>query len=92
MTERAEILNEALEVVTKRQQVHGSPENSFATIAKLWSAYLEKVITPVQVAVMMNLLKVARQKDNPENKDNYVDGIGYLACAYELQKQREIGE
>lgn len=92
MNERAQILNEALEVVTKRQQVHGSPENSFTTISKLWSAYLEKVITPVQVAVMMNLLKVARQKDNPENKDNYVDGIGYLAYAYELQKQREMGE
>lgn len=92
MNERAEILKEALEVVTKRQQVHGKPENSFTTIARLWSAYLGTTVNPVQVAVMMNLLKVARQKDNPENKDNYVDGIGYMACAYELQKQREVGE
>jgi len=33
---------------------------------------------------MMALLKIARMKGNPNHKDNYRDGAGYMACAYEV--------
>jgi len=52
-------------------------------IARYWSNHLDAQITPADVGIMMTLLKIARMKGNPNHKDNYVDGAGYLACAAE---------
>ena len=41
-------------------------------------------VTPIDVGIMMTLLKMGRIKSNPYHQDNYVDGCGYLACAGEL--------
>lgn len=83
---RAEVLDTAKGYVTQdRQATHGAPEDTFPLIAALWTTYLNLgTITPDQVAVMMVLLKVARQRSNPHHPDNYVDGAGYFACAAEL--------
>lgn len=82
---RSDILKTANVAVNKdRQATHGKPERNFESIARLWTAYLEKEITPVDVGMMMILLKVARQKSNPAYEDNYVDMAGYSACAGEI--------
>ena len=85
MMKRAEVLDTAKEYVTKdRAQDHGDMEGNFTTIAKYWSNHLDHNVTPIDVGIMMTLLKMARLKGNPYHQDNYVDGCGYLACAGEL--------
>lgn len=82
---REAVLRTAIKYVTKdRQADHGKPENTFGLIAELWSAYLQAKVEPHDVAMLMALLKIARQQGNPGNIDNYIDLAGYAACAAEL--------
>ena len=83
---RSDILHNAIDIITNdRQATHGKPEDSFANIANLWSAYLDKTISTQQVAVMMALLKIARTKNNPNHLDNFIDLAGYAALGGELR-------
>lgn len=82
---RADILDTAKTYVTKdRASDHGDMENNFLTIARYWSVHLDHEVTATDVAVMMNLLKIARIKSNPNHPDNWIDGAGYMACGGEL--------
>ena len=86
-TTRTAILSEADKCVsTDRQKTHGPPESSFQKIADLWNAYLGQgsEISSVDVTVMMGLLKIARLRQSPDNKDNWVDLAGYAACGGEI--------
>lgn len=81
-----EILEEASKIVSgPRNETHGAPERNFATIAAYWSVYLQRGLTPRDVAVMMVLLKVARQSTGTTNIDHYIDMAGYSALAGELR-------
>ena len=84
---RSKILDEAKKCVCgKRQQDYGNPEDNFATIAKLWTAYCNEAIifTPADVAMMMALMKVARIKSGTGTEDSFVDLAGYAACGGEI--------
>lgn len=82
---RAEILDAAKSCVCgQREEDYGSPEDSFGLISKLWSAYTGCEFTPVDVAVMMGLLKMARIKGGRGTTDSFVDLAGYAACAGEI--------
>lgn len=82
---RERILARAKECVCgEREQDYGTPEDSFATIANLWEAYMGVKFTPTNVAVMMALLKVARLKESPKHMDNWIDLAGYAACGGEI--------
>lgn len=63
--------------------VCGSPEDNFAVIAALWTAYTGTDVTPKDVAMMMALLKIARAKAGSK-PDTYVDLAGYAACGAEI--------
>lgn len=87
---RQDILDAAMEIVAGKREEYGDPEDSFETIAELWSAYLRAAshrsdleIASTDVAVMMVLLKVARCVGS-QKIDNYIDMAGYAACAGEL--------
>ena len=85
MTTRADILDEAKRIVTEDRNIqHGEPEDTFGLIAAYWSAHLDHPVSAADVAVMMIQLKLARLKANPRNRDNWLDGIGYLACGAEI--------
>lgn len=85
---RQEILETAIKYVTKdRTATHGDPEDNFTTIAKFWALYLEQRgaikgmwLGPVDVAVMMVLMKIARILISPQHADHWVDIAGYSAC------------
>lgn len=82
---RRETLESAIKCVCgERQDQYGSPENNFATIAKLWSAYLGTDVSSVDVTMMMSLLKIARIKTGTATDDSFVDLAGYAACGAEL--------
>lgn len=75
------VLQEAEAIVNgARQAAYGPPENCFARIATLWSAYLDSPLTASDIARMMILLKVARSMGSPYNRDTAVDIAGYAAC------------
>ena len=81
------ILDEAQKIVEgSRQQEYGTPENSFSTIGKYWSAYLGREVSAQDVAMMMVLFKVARES-NQHKRDNLVDIAGYTACAATLHPE-----
>lgn len=83
---RASILETARKCVCgEREGEYGTPENSFSTIARLWSAYCEdRDFAAYDVACMMALLKIARIIRSPGHMDNWVDLSGYAACGGEI--------
>ena len=85
---RKELLEKAMQATTERAVQHGKPENVFARIAGLWSAYLGKELTATDVALMMTLFKVARAQGNPGNEDTWVDIAGYAACGAEIVSEQ----
>lgn len=83
---RTELLEKARKTVYgDREQDYGSPENSFQRIAEFWAAYLNQQITPVDVAAMMSLLKLARVAEGHAKEDSWVDLAGYAACGAEIE-------
>ena len=82
---RVDILDNARAIVTgEREKQYGKPEDNFAIIAELWGAYTGYKFSPVDVAMMMVLLKVARIKTGVGTVDSFVDLAGYAACAGEI--------
>ena len=81
----------------KRDREHGDKVINHANIAALWQGYVDSrlheyeraketgpLIRPIDVALMMALLKIARTQAGAPNPDDYIDGAGYLACAFEI--------
>ena len=94
---REEILDGAKACVLKdRDDQYGAPEDSFGCIAELWTAYLKAQVpalcgelspvdvSPVDVAAMLALLKIARIARSPCKADNWIDLAGYAACGGEV--------
>ena len=84
---RADILKRAEECVCgHREQDYGSPEDNFQAIADLWTGYFKGEIeyTPVDVAMMMALMKIARVHTGTATDDSFVDIAGYAACGGEI--------
>ena len=82
---RKECLDEAAKCVLQGRDVtYGGPEDSFGVIANFWSVYLGRKVYPVDVAMMMGLLKMARIKTGTGTLDSFVDLAGYAACGGEI--------
>lgn len=89
MNDREKCLREACEIVNgARNQTYGNVEDNFQKIANLWSCYLGFGVGPIDVAMMMVLLKAARVSTGTTHLDNFVDVAGYAACAYEMGNDR----
>ena len=71
------ILTEAHRLVHgQRGQDYGHPYEDFSRTAKIWSAILDKEVTPEQVALCMIGVKMSRECNRPK-RDNRVDIAGY---------------
>lgn len=93
MLNRRECLETAMKIVCEdREASYGTPEDNFNLISCFWSLYLGVTINPKDVAMMMALLKIARDKSGRFKEDNMIDLAGYAACACEIggkQNERE---
>ena len=91
ITTRQAILDEARDAITgEREDAYGGPEQSFTTIAKFWSAYLDRFIETQDVAAMLALLKLARIKHSEgQHRDSWIDLAGYAACGAECALHNE---
>ena len=78
------ILNESITTLQARGRVYADPATNHLRISHLWSTYLERYVSPEQVATCMALLKIARSMESAEYVDNYVDAAAYLAISGEL--------
>ena len=79
-----EILQKTAETVAERGACYGESEKSLSDIASYWSMYLNHVIAPRDVALMMLLLKISRAESSPNHRDHYIDMAGYAALAGNL--------
>lgn len=80
-----ELAYEATGIIDDRTSSHGTPEQTIARIAHIWTAYLEVPIQPAQVAQMMLLLKIARARHGYD-RDHYLDAIGYTLIAESMAR------
>jgi len=87
-----EVLRQAAEIVSgARAEQHGDMVLCHSSIATLWNGYLAirrepgAPLSPLDVAQMMILLKVARaQSGSAGHFDHYLDMAGYAGCAAEI--------
>jgi len=82
-------LNPAEMRMTDRNTDYDDPEDNFVHIADMWNAYLklnsddfDYLLTSVDVANLMILVKLARITTSPKKQDHWVDVAGYAACGY----------
>ena len=87
-----DFLDKAKELVAgDRAKEYGDKYANHMNIANFWTIYLQRRISPHDVAVMMNLLKVARTMLGNRTDDTYVDASAYMAIAGECEKkEREL--
>lgn len=87
-----------LAVAAVNRQGIPAPEDQFQRIADCMNAmgfeFRGGDVKAQHFALIMVLLKVARQFDNPDNVDNCVDMAGYAACcgeahAFEVRQNME---
>lgn len=76
-----QLLDKAKSLVTgDRAQAYGDALDGFTEVGKLWAVVLGLAeVTPEQVALCLNQLKVARLIHNPSHADSWCDGSGYMA-------------
>ena len=85
------ILEDALHITNgAREESYGSAEDSFGLIARYWSVYLGIELKAHDIAVMMILLKVARQQYR-HKKDNLIDIAGYARLLSKMQGDEDNG-
>ncbi len=93
---RETILSEVKKIICNdRNEQYGEPEDSFKKIAEYWHTYLEHNclvsdigfhITERDVAIMMVLFKLGRMETSYfENYDSFIDAIGYMTCATDIE-------
>lgn len=78
MTQVESVLQEAQRLIHgERATTYGHPRENFKRIADLWTAYLGREIKPLDVGLMMVLMKVARLEQGTYHRDSVTDIAGY---------------
>ena len=81
MTKTEQLFADVIATLHQRGTDYGHPIGNHKRIAELWSAYLGYPIQPNEVAILMCLVKISRQAEDPRVTDNYTDALGYIAIA-----------
>lgn len=75
-----------------RRSTYGHPLDNFGRTAKIWSAVLDKEVTPEQVGLCMIGVKLAREVHS-HTRDNLVDLAGYANANDMIHRKRvELAE
>ena len=88
--QRGRVLLKAVEIINgERQDTYGNPEDTFEEIAWVWNwwlgDHLQANLTAKDVAMMMALMKIAREKNGAGKTDNVVDACGYLGLYEDMR-------
>ena len=79
-----DLLTNAADTIAERSKTHGHYDLTMLRTSKLWSDYFEREIEPMDVAICMALVKLARIMETKSNNDSWVDAVAYFAIAGEL--------
>jgi predicted metal-dependent hydrolase len=79
-----ELLNEAADTIADRGATYGHYDLTMLRTSKLWSDFLEREIEPMDVAICMALVKLARIMETGRHPDSWLDAVAYLAQAGHL--------
>ena len=80
-----DLLTNAADTIAERSRTHGHYDLTMLRTSKLWSDYLEREIDPMDVAICMALVKLARiMEARGHHDDNFLDAVAYMAIAGEL--------
>ena len=71
----------------ERAEQHGDILALHQRIAAFWGAYLGHPVSPVDVTLMMALMKIARARSGMHNIDDYIDIAGYAGVAGQLAER-----
>ena len=89
ITNNGALLRVAYELVNaERQDDYGPPEASLSRISAMWSAYLGHPVSARDVALLLALLKIAREA-NRSKEDNLLDAAGYIGLASDMAAMEE---
>ncbi len=84
--ETLERVNRAVQLVTSdRNESYGDPLDNMSRTASLFAAYLGYPVSPKDVAILMCLVKIAREAYMPK-ADNLDDLLGWGMVAIECQE------
>jgi len=78
------VLMEVEDIISQRGDDYGGVENNFSNIAEIYSMISGLDIKPHDIALVMVCVKLARIRQSPLKRDNYLDLIAYCAFAAEL--------
>lgn len=82
MKRNKNFLLEALDLIEgERAENYGDAKENHARIAAMWSALLEKEVTPNQVYLCLIAVKMSRLMESPRHRDSWLDIAGYAALA-----------
>jgi Domain of unknown function (DUF6378) len=82
--DHGDILKTAAKTIAKRRESYGSPAECFERAAAIASAVLDRAVTPYEIAVIFNAMKLARIAQSPANPDHYIDAVAYMSFAAEF--------
>jgi len=97
VSEKTDLLTEAIKTISQRGDSYGEVAADFSRIAKLWSSLYnaDRDYEPHEVAMHMICVKLSRLVESPGLRDNWLDIAGYAACGWEaivqLEKERMGG-
>lgn len=83
-----DVLTTAMTTIRDRGKDYGDIKTSFKKAAIIASAQLDKAISPYDVAVIANAMKLARLSNNPNHQDSWVDSAAYTAIASQLSSDK----
>lgn len=79
------VAEEAVAAITgDRREAYGDVEESFKRAADMWSLILGQDVTPEQFGLCMIALKISRQVGGKNQRDNFVDMIGYASLTEQV--------
>lgn len=76
-------------VYEKRGSEHGTISDNFNRTARVFNALTDKHLTASDVTLLLQVLKMCREQQNPGHKDHLVDQCGYVECRWLLGRQNE---
>ena len=76
-----DLLTDAADTISQRGATHGHYDLTMLRTSKLWSDFLEREIEPVDVAVCLALVKLARIMESGKHADSWLDCVAYFAQA-----------
>jgi hypothetical protein len=80
----SDLMKESVRIYGERGKQYGEMQACMNKTASIASLIIGRTVTPIEVALVMHAVKMARMSQDIYNPDTYLDGINYLAIAGEL--------